>query len=195
VPVRAHADADEWRLSVGVGGGMMNLHDSDANGSSVVPGAKMRLGYGLSDAFEVGIGLAVAHGADAEFQNATVHNPASTTQMGTLSSEVLALELGAELRWVADNTVALAFARTHPLVGLRGGFLVRQFNAAYLEGAGGTVTQLDDRSNTLPFVGGTVGVEHRLSHAVAFGLVSDFTYAGSAYRAIVVSLEASWLHY
>ena len=188
----AAADKDEWRYSLAATGSIASLDQADASASSLAGGGRLRIAFGLTNTIEVAGVLGFSKAGDVEWQNA-FRNP----QRANLFANVYASEGAIEARLVGGAELSRAFASTHPLVGLRGGLLVRVVaDSIFLDGMQRELPPRPDADTSLlPFVAAELGVEHRFNHWFVVGLVGDFTYAGSSYQAAGLSLELGWLRY
>ncbi|MGZ5152775.1 MAG: hypothetical protein ACXWC5_22365, partial [Burkholderiales bacterium] len=107
-----------------------------------------------------------------------------------------AVNLGLDLRFIADVSVSRAFVRFHPFVGVRGGGLLRILSKQLLlDDQRYLILRPGDDVSLLPTVTGYVGGEYRIRRSWLVGLVGSFTYGTSSYYEATGSLELSWIGY
>jgi hypothetical protein len=197
-PRAAAADREEKRFAVSAVGSAMTLEEAGGSASPTAIGARFRWGYGISDLFEltlVDAGFATASGAT--YHGATFIDSHRMQQTGDLVGALYVMDVSVGGRLVANGTLSSTFARVHPLVGLRGGLLVRVLGSPQLLDAnrGNLVPGLSVDPALVPFVAGAAGVEYRFGPALVLGLVAEVAYGGSSYTAGTLNVELSWLRY
>ena len=189
---QAGADEREWRLSVaGVVSDAMATNES-AHGSGINPGARLRFGYGLRNWLEVGGTVGFVWAPALVFPGTMIQG-----QPGSLHADIVAVELAGSVRLVADFPFARSFfARNRPFVDLRGGLLLEIMRSPKLLDANNDIVlDLSQSVMPLPFVGVTVGIEHRFAGSWIAGVSFDYAYAGHQYQSLGANLELSWLTY
>ena len=190
VPNLARGDTGEWRIGVGGGGTVMNARAGGADGTGIGYQAHGRLGYGLSNTFELGLVAAYAHASDLQFDSAMVES-----QAGKLFADVSAFSVGAEVRWTPGLGLARAFERTGPYLAARAGaaLLVRTSQQLFT-GSGLLILAPADDLRLIPFAAAAIGVEHRFGDHLF--LPGEFTASlvGDV-RLMGLTAEAGWAWY
>jgi hypothetical protein len=197
-PRAAAADREEWRYALSAAGAVMSLEQAGGSASPTTIGGRFRWGYGLSDLVEltlVDVGFATASGAS--YHGAMSTDRHGMRQTGDLVGHLYVIDLSVGARLIANGTLSSSLARVHPLVGARGGVLVRVLGSPQLldECRDNLVPGLSVDPALVPFVAGAAGVEYRFGPAVVLGLVADVAYGGSSYTAGTLNVELSWLRY
>src|SRR5262249_37634020 len=141
VPSLAWADQAEYRIGAGGGLTLVDAHVGGAGGVGTGYEARARLGYGLSNTFELGLVGAYSHSSDIAVDDATVEG-----QTGKLYTNMSTVSLAAELRWTPGVSVARAFERTGPYLAVRAGgaLVVRTSQQLFMEGSLLLVSPTDD---------------------------------------------------
>jgi hypothetical protein len=116
VPALGWADQSEWRIGAGGGAIVVDARIGGADGIGIGYEARARLGYGLSNTFELGLVGGYAHAADVAVNGATLEG-----QTGNLFTNLSTVSLAAELRWTPGVGLARAFERTGPYLAARAG--------------------------------------------------------------------------
>ena len=186
------AERQEWQLSpIGVVGASSTAGGGSQRTWAFAGGAGLRAAYGTTDFFELGLQLHFTTSQQLTFQNATVAG-----QLGNLVADQYAVEFALDTRLIGEVHLSHVFSRVHPLLGARGGGLVRVLASQFLVD---DQNQLLLRPRTtvsiLPAVTGYAGVEYRFARAWLAGLLGSFTYAGPTYYSAGASLEISWMTY
>ncbi len=188
----AHADRQEWRLSLaGVVTDAMAERSSSA-GAGINPGARARFGYGVRNWLELGGSAGFSWAPGVVFPKAVVDK-----QPGNLNADVIAVEMAGSIRLQADVPFGRAFfARNRPFVDVRTGLLLEIVRAPkLLDQNGDIVLALSETVTPRAFVGAALGLEHRIAGAWLGGISVDYVYAGSAYQSVGCTLEVSWMTY
>jgi hypothetical protein len=154
-------------------------------------GAGLRAAYGLADYFELGVQAHFTTSRQLMFPNTIIAG-----QPGNLVGDQYAVEFAVDARLIGDVHISRAFARVHPLLGVRGGGLVRILTSQLLvDDQKLLILRPDNSVSILPSVTGYAGLEYRFARTWLAGLTGSFTYAGPSYYAAGASLELSWMTY
>jgi hypothetical protein len=188
----ASADEREWRFSLAGSGTILSLEEAGGSGSPWAAGGRFRVGYGLSDLFELGgAGGYVTTGRRIAMPGANIAG-----QSGTYGAEVSAIETSVDLRLIVGNRISTMFARLHPLVGLRTGALIRMLDASLLvDGDQNVILRPKDDTSVLPFMAGSLGLEYRFGPTWVIGVMGDYLYAGSSYQGVGFLAEIGFVRY
>ena len=190
VPAIARADQGEWRIGAAGGAMVVDARVGGANGTGIGFEACGRLGYGLSNTFELGLVGGYAHAADVEVDGATVDG-----QTGKLFANVSTVSLAVELRWAPGVGLARAFERTAPYLAGRGGgaLVVGTSQQLFMESSLLLASPTDD-VHLRAFIGGALGIEHRLGDHFFLAVELAAATTGEA-RTFDVTAEVSWAWY
>jgi hypothetical protein len=187
----ARADRQEWQLSpVGVVGASGTV-EGGRRTWAFAGGAGLRAAYGFVDFFELGVQAHFTTTQQLIFPGATVSG-----QPGNLVADQYVVELALDARLIGDVHISRFFSRFHPLVGVRGGALVRILSSQVLvDDQRFAILRPDTSASLLPAVAGYAGFEYRFARAWLAGLTGSFAYAGPSYYSAGASVELSWLTY
>jgi hypothetical protein len=105
----AVADKNEWCIGAGGGGAVMNAHAGGTDGTGIGYETHGRLGYGVSNALELGLIGTYSHTSDIAFDDAMLAG-----QTGKLFGDASMVAVQGELRWTPGLGLARAFERTGP---------------------------------------------------------------------------------
>jgi hypothetical protein len=189
-PALARADREEWRIGAGGGAMVVEAHVGGADGTGLGYEAHARLGYGLSNTFELGLVGGYAHAADVEVDGATLEG-----QTGQLFTNLSTVSLAVELRWTPGIGVVRAFERTGPYLTARtGGALVVRTSQQLFTATGLLLLDQADDLRFTVLAGGAVGIEHRFGdHLFVAGELS--VSVGHDQRLFAMTAEAAWAWY
>lgn len=193
----ALADRQEWRFSGVATLGSATVGYARTTASPFTGGGRGRVGYGLSDLFEVGGNLALANGSGLGFSGAQMSD-GKQLQPGDLYANLYSIEIAPDIRFVPDARFIGFFEHTRPYVGVRAGMLIRILSDIELlnpgDGKGVFPSRWNDAS-VLPFLAPSFGVEHRFNRNWTVGGAFEFLYAGSDYQFLGANLELGWSRY
>ena len=186
----ARGDGGEWRIGAGGGVTVMDARAGGAGGTGVGYGAHGRLGYGLSNTFELGLVGGYSHASDISFEGAALEG-----QSGKLFADLSTASIGAELRWTPGVWLARAFERTGPYIAARAGasLVIRTSQQLFTESSLLLVAPSDDL-HLAPFAGAALGVEHRLGDHL-FVAAELGGVATPESRDVALTLEVAWSWY
>jgi hypothetical protein len=183
----AHADEAEWRVGAGGGGAVVNVRAGGTDGTGIGYQAHGRVGYGLSNTFELGF-----VGMYASVSNVPFDGAALAGQTGRLFADVSTAELLAEVRWRPGVALAGAFERTSPFLAARTGVaLVMRTSQELLAPGNLLLVAPQDEIELAAVAGGAFGVEHRFGDHLFVSAELGAERLGDA-TLIDVTAEAAW---
>lgn len=190
-PAAALADRQEWHLTpMGILGASAPS-EGGRRSWAFAGGAGARVAYGIADFFEMGGHVGFTTSQQITFPNAVVAG-----QPGNLVGNQYAVELALDARLIGDVHLSSAFARIHPLLGVRAGGLARILTSQVLvDDHNALIMRPDNRVSIVPSVTGYAGLEYRFARTWLAGLTGSFTYAGPSYFAAGASVELSFMTY
>lgn len=186
----ARADRNEWRIGAQGVLGSATVRSSDIDATALTFGGRVRFGYGLLDPIEVAVAVGYVH-ADALKYPGFMHGQ----QKGTLYPNFDAIDASVEVRWTLGVEITRWFDRTQPFFALRGGGLLALVHDQDLANDKEMVIErLDDAIDVRPFVGASVGVQHRFGDRITIAVLGDVALS-TDYRHIGASVELDWSWY
>lgn len=186
----ASADRGEWRLGAQGAALLTEVSSAGIDATAIGFGGRLRFGYGVLNPLEVAVAAGYAHASTFEFQAAMLGS-----QRGTLFADLDAIEASFEVRWTLGVELWRLFERTQPFLAARGGALLVRFSGQVLVNDKAMIVEEPDDSLELrPFVGGTVGVQHRFGDHLTIALLGDVALADD-YRHVGANLELGWSWY
>jgi hypothetical protein len=191
IAAHARADRQEWHLSpIGIIGASAPV-EGGRRSWGFAGGAGFRAAYGIKDFFELGVHAGFSTTQQLTFKDAMIQG-----QPGNLVANQYAIEFALDARLIGDVHLSSALARFHPLIGIRGGGLVRILTSQLLvDDQKLLIMRPDNAASILPCLTGYVGAEYRFARTWLAGVTGSFTYAGTSYYAAAASLQISWMTY
>jgi hypothetical protein len=192
----AKAAAQETSLALGATAAVGMLGEAGATGTLVGGGGRIRVAYGVTNAFSLTAQVQVLAAPAVKFEDALLADEQGADQEGDLYGDLWAGELSVGVRWTPR--IARSLHRTRPIIGLRAGVIGRILGDQVLvddAGQGVAGVTFDERMRFSPQVGAELGFEHRLGELLILGLVIDGSTDSSGNKSLGASLEAGFAWY